>query len=177
MAVYSRQSPNAFKTARRNISSIVTRKCIQKREYCPIQTDATRTAVKDNPGKDATCRQSEAISVLYGLFVDPEPWLHQIVSLLWVVTVSLTCPVLRTGQYSTPLCCVLFRMKARNTLSTCGIDFLGPIWQSKGSLGSVCTGSYTFGCGRISSYCDWPHRSGESISNFQKSREPYRVRR
>lgn len=42
-------------------------------EYCPIQTDATRTAVKDNPGKDATCRQSEAISVLYGLFVDPEP--------------------------------------------------------------------------------------------------------
>lgn len=83
MVVYSRQSPNAFKTARRNISSIVTRKCIEKREYCPIQTDATRTAVKVNPGKDATCGQSEAISVLYSLLVDPEPWLHQIVSLLW----------------------------------------------------------------------------------------------
>ena len=51
-----------------------------KREYCPIQTDVTHTAVKDNPGKDATCRQSEAISVLYTLLVDPKPCLHQIVS-------------------------------------------------------------------------------------------------
>ena len=46
-----------------------------------------------------------------------------------LVTVSLTCPVLRTEQYSTPTFCALFRMKARrNTLSTCGVYFLGMIW-------------------------------------------------
>lgn len=95
------------------------------------------------------------------------------------MTFSLTCPVLRTGQYSTPICCVLLRMKERGKmLSTCGVNFRSDMTKQrqfgKCSYRSIHT-PLDAAEAAVIAIDRFDRVSRSAIS--RKSHDPYRVRR
>ena len=164
--VYPGRSSDAFRTARRNISSMITRKCIQKGNIARYGCNAH--------GCQGESGERCYMSTIWGYFcfIHFVGWSQALLASdsKPLVTFSLTCPV---PPYRTVFNPYMLRLASNerkrkdvvNMRSKFPVryDQAKAVWEV-----FVQVHTYTFGCGRSSSYCDWPVRPGESISNFQK---------